>query len=85
MFLLKSNILMDISKVVLIDLRQKIEKMDFAELYTTMGLFLKELTKMDTEMDGEDILTQMEMLKHKNFINSEISKINIKSYIYIII
>lgn len=58
--------------------------MDFVELYITMGLFLKELTKMGTEMDGEDILTQMEMLKHNNFIIENPRAIN-KSIINIII
>ena len=35
--------------------------MDFADLYTMTGPCSKESTKMDSEMDGEDISMQMEM------------------------
>ena len=56
---------MDISKDAWTEQRHKKKRMDFSDLYTMMGQFLKVSTKMDTEKDGEDISIQMECAAHK--------------------
>jgi len=56
---------MDISKDAWTKQRHKKKRMDFSDLNTMMGQFLKVSTKMDTEKDGEDTSIQMEFAVHK--------------------
>ena len=51
---------MEYLMVALTDLHKKILKMDFADLFTMMDLFLKESINVDTDVDMEDIFTTME-------------------------
>ena len=65
---------MDISKVVWTDPWHYTVRMDFSDLPTMMGLYSKESTVMDSEMDGEDLSLQMEMsLKEDMSSNMELS------------
>ena len=58
---LKSNIQMDISKAVQTYQGQKTKRMDFSELYTMMGQYLKESIKMVSDMAGVDISAKMDI------------------------
>ena len=58
---MKSDMEMDISKAAQTDHRQKTMKMDFSDLYTMMGQYLKESIKMVSEMVGVDISIKMEI------------------------
>ena len=54
--------------------------MDFSDIYTMMGLCSKESTKMDSEMDGEDLSLQMEMSLKKITITENQSLIYILKF-----
>ena len=58
---MKSDMEMDISKAAQTDHRQKTKRMDFSDLYTMMGQYLKESIKMVSEMAGVDISIKMEI------------------------